>query len=68
MSEKVSLPKIVNDEAIFARCAVVESAAYLGVCEHLRRKQGAKRVHQNDFLLIKPRSDASRSIKEWAAS
>ena len=36
-----SLPKtqkIVNDEAIFVRYAVAESAAYLGVCEHLRRK------------------------------
>ena len=33
------------------RCTVMENGAYLGVCEHLRRKQGEKRVNQNDFLL-----------------
>lgn len=30
--------KIGDGEAIFARYAMVERAAYLGVCEHLHRK------------------------------
>ena len=41
MSPNSLPPKIVNDEVIFVRYAVVESAVYLGVNEHLHRKQGA---------------------------
>ena len=36
------------------RCAVMESGAYLGVCEHSHRKQGVKRVNQNDFFVSLP--------------
>ena len=68
MSPNSLPPKIVNDEVIFVRCAVVESAVYLGVNEHLHRKQGAKRAHQNYFLFTRPCSDASLSIIAWAAS
>ena len=50
-TELVFLPsfKIANGGGNFVRCAVSESGAYLGVCEHLRRKQGAKFTRQNDF-------------------
>ena len=34
-TENYFTPKIVNGGENFARCAVSESGAYFGVCEHL---------------------------------
>ena len=49
-TENYFTPKIVNGGENFVRCAVSESGAYFGVCEHLRHKQGAKFTCQNDFI------------------
>ncbi len=45
-------PLVQNRQWLGYFCALcsVGKRSILGVCEHLRRKQGAKRANQNDFL------------------